>query len=99
MQTPLDELSNSVLDAIEARRYDEAEKLCRRLLSEYPDLMDGHERLAELRKQQGRFQEAVDHYNQALQIIEQNSEGFGEEALEYLKELRDEALAKIPSKH
>ena len=67
----LDDLSNSVVDAIEAGKYDQAEKLCQRLLSEYPNVFDGHQRLAMLREAQGRFQEAADHYTNVIDIDEQ----------------------------
>lgn len=90
----LDELSNSALDAIEARRYNRAEKLCRRLLREYPDVFDGHERLAMLREAQGRFREAVEHYEIVLQMMEEQRDYVDQEAIDYITELRDEALAR-----
>lgn len=90
----LDDLSNSVVDAIEARRYNQAEKLCRRLLREYPDVFDGHERLAMLREAQGRFHEAAEHYEIVLKMMEEQREYVDQEAIDYVTELRDEALAK-----
>lgn len=90
----LDDLSNSALDAIEARNYDRAEKLCQRLLDEYPGAFDGHERLAKLRKVQGRYQEAADHYTTVLEMMEKDTWGIDEETIQYITELRDDALAK-----
>jgi len=45
----LDELSNGALDAIEAKRYADAERLCEQVLREYPQMIDGHDRLGMLR--------------------------------------------------
>lgn len=93
-ESPLDRLSNSVMDAIEAGHYDEAEKLCQRLLREYPEVLDGHERLAILRKAQGRFKEAAHHYSKALEIIKKNPAETDQDTVRYITEQRDQALAK-----
>ena len=90
----LDALSNKVLDEIQAKRYDEAEKLCKQLISEYPDMIDGHERMAMLREAQGRFEEAANHYGEALSIMSRNSTSFGPEAVDYCKEQYKRLLAK-----
>jgi predicted TPR repeat methyltransferase len=90
----LDDLSNSVLDAIETRKYERAEQLCQRLLKEYPDVFDGHERLATLREAQGRFHEAADHYGAVLEMMMKNTWGIDEETIQYITERRDNALAK-----
>jgi tetratricopeptide (TPR) repeat protein len=90
----VDDLSNSAADAIDAGHYDEAEKLCQKLLQEYPDVFDGHERLAMLREAQGRFQEAADHYDKVLEMIRDNPQGTDADTVQYVTELRDEALAK-----
>lgn len=94
IETDLDALSNSVIDAIEARNFDEAEKRCQKLLLKYPEVIDGHERLATLREAQGRFQEAAEHYSKALEMIGRSPEEFGDETARYLTERRDQALAK-----
>jgi tetratricopeptide (TPR) repeat protein len=94
-ETPLDKLSNRALDAIEARQYVEAAKLCQRLLRRYPEALDGHERLAQLREAQGRFAEAVAHYDQMLAMIRQHAEGTDAETLHYVTELRDRARAQV----
>ena len=90
----LDDLSNSVVDAIEAGNYDQAEKLCQKLLNEYPDVFDGHERLAMLREAQGRFQEAADHYNKVLDMMQQNPDNIDQDTIRYITEQRDHALAQ-----
>ena len=89
----LDDLSNSVVDAIEEKKYDQAEKLCQKLLSEYPEVFDGHQRLAMLREAQGRFQEAADHYTKVIDMM--NKESIEEETIQYITEMRDQALAHV----
>jgi len=90
----LDDLSNSVVDAIDAGNYDQAEKLCQKLLSEYPEVFDGHERLAMLREAQGRFQEAVDHYKKVLEMMKHNPDNVDEDTIQYITERRDQAHAR-----
>ncbi|MBU0464815.1 MAG: hypothetical protein KKE12_14655, partial [Proteobacteria bacterium] len=46
--TELDQLSNSVMDLIKEDKLDEAEVVSKRLLSEYPDQIDGFERLGQV---------------------------------------------------
>jgi hypothetical protein len=48
-----------------------------------------------LRKVQGRFQEAAEHYAKALRMIAQTPKEFGSEAVRYITEQRDQALAKV----
>ena len=90
----LDDLSNSIVDAIEAKKYDQAEMLCQRLLNEYPEVFDGHERLAMLREAQGRFQEAAEHYEKVLEMMKKNPDNVDQETIQYITELRDQVLAQ-----
>lgn len=93
--TDLDALSNRALDAIEARKYDEAEKLCRQLLQEHPEVLDGNDRMGELREAQGRFEEAADHYSKVIEMVKCDTMGTDEETLKYCTEKRDRALAQM----
>lgn len=95
IETNLDRLSNSVQDAIEAHNYDEAEKICQRLLIEFPEVIDGHYRLAMLREAQGRYQEAVRYYLKTLDMIREKPEGFDQDSIEHITEKKDRALAKV----
>ena len=65
----LDDLSNSVLDLIQARRFDEALAACRRLLEEFPDVVDGLERSAMVHAALGDHGTAADFYRKALAFI------------------------------
>lgn len=93
-ESPLDKLGNRTADAIDAGDFDKAEKLCRRLLREYPTTFDGHQRLGELREAQGRFQEAAEEYAKVLEQIRANPDGADEETVRYVTENRQRALAK-----
>ena len=73
--TDLDKLSNSVVDLVRENKLDEAEKVCRRLLDEYPDQVDGISRLAYVYEARGERKMAVEHYLQAAQFAETH-EGF-----------------------
>lgn len=91
----LDDLSNSVVDAIQAKQYDQAQKLCQRLLREYPNVFDGHQRLAMLREAQRRFQEAADHYEKVLEMMKKNPHGIDQETVQYITQMRDQALTQV----
>ena len=91
-ESPLDKLSNRALDAIEAKHYVEAAKLCRRLLQRYPEALDGHERTAMLREAQGRFAEAVAHYDQMLAMLRDQPQGTDEDTVREITRMRDAAL-------
>jgi tetratricopeptide (TPR) repeat protein len=93
----LDDLSNAAVDAIEVKRFDEAEKLCESLLREYPDMIDGHDRLAMLREAQGRFQEAADQYAKVLAMVETDPIGCAPELVAEFRQRREEALARAKS--
>jgi len=61
--TELDQLSNSVVDLINENKLDEAEAVSRELLTEYPDQIDGFNRLAmvyEARGEKERRQSTIE---------------------------------------
>ncbi|HBL15976.1 MAG TPA: hypothetical protein DD417_04240 [Elusimicrobia bacterium] len=97
-ESPLDKLSNSVVDAIEAQDYDAAEKRCQRLLREYPDVFDGHQRLAMLRQAQGRFREAAEHYAKLLKMMKKNPRDLDPDMIGFFTAQREQALAKAREK-
>jgi len=93
-ESPIDQLGNSALDAIESGDYARAETLCARLLAEYPDQIDGHVRSAMLRQAQGRYAEAADHYARALDVVKAAPEGFDDAVIQEIEGMRQEALQK-----
>lgn len=90
----LDDWSNGVMDAIEAERHDEAERLCEDLLKHYPDQIDGHERLASVREAQGRWEEAVAAYDRSLAHIDRYPAGFDQGSIDSIRERRERAREK-----
>ena len=66
----LDQLSNGALDLIRAGRLDEAERMCQELLSEYPDMFDGHMRLGHLHRVRGDAKKAAEHLRLAAAIAQ-----------------------------
>lgn len=66
---PLDELSNSVVDLVEARRFDEAIAACKRLLEEFPEVVDGLERSGMVHAAMGEHALAADFYRRALEFV------------------------------
>jgi hypothetical protein len=58
----LDQLSNGALDLIHAGRLEEAEHMCQLLLTEFPDVFDGHMRLGQLHRVRGNAKQAAEHF-------------------------------------
>jgi len=78
----LDEMSNSVVDLINAGRLNEAEARCQELKQKYPMLIDWRERFAAVYEAKGELQKALDHYRLAKEFAETN-EGFDTEGIDY----------------
>lgn len=67
--TELDDLSNSVLDLIDDRRFDAALVACQRLLEEFPDVHDGLDRSAMVHAAMGSHALAADFYRRLHQFV------------------------------
>lgn len=70
----LDKLSNDTVDLIRARKFDEAERACHRLLEDFPDLPDGHIRLGQLFRALGEPKLAAKHLRLAAAVSRANHE-------------------------
>ena len=57
----LDQMSNDAVDLIRAGKLDEAERMCHRLLDDFPDLPDGNIRLGQLFRARGQPKQAAQH--------------------------------------
>ena len=68
----LDELSNSIVDLIQAGELDEAERRCGELRDRYPEVVDWMMRLAAVHEARGNCKEAASHYRQAADFAEQD---------------------------
>ncbi len=79
--TDLDQLSNSVVDLIKQKNLDEAEAVSRRLLSEYPDQVDGFDRLAMVYEARGDRKQAAQYYRKAADFAKSSS-GFEKKSID-----------------
>ena len=97
----LDELSNSVVDLINRNRLDEAEKACGRLLAEFPDCVDGIERLVAVHKARGNFLRAADYARQTVAFMREHEEDFDPELIKNFetqeRDLRQRAAEPSPA--
>ena len=84
----LDSDSNSVVDLANNGFLDKAEKAARKLLIDYPEVIDGLERLAMVYEKKGDRANAIEMYQKALDftLTEQDFENFDEEGREYYRE-------------
>jgi len=80
--TELDQLSNSVLDLIKENKLDEAEDISRKLLDEYPDQVDGLNRLAMVYEARGKKRKAAEYYRKAANFAKSN-EGFDRKIIKW----------------
>jgi tetratricopeptide (TPR) repeat protein len=87
--TELDKLSNSVMDLIKKNRLDEAEAVSRRLLSEYPDQIDGLERLAQVHEARGENRKAVEYYRKAADFAK-SMPGFDQQSVNMYLDFADQ---------
>jgi len=86
--TELDQLSNSVMDLIKQNKLDEAEAVSRQLLNEYPDQIDGFERLGQVYEARGENQTAADYYQKAADFAK-TMPGFDQQSVEnYLSKVK-----------
>jgi len=80
--TELDQLSNSVVDLIKENKLDEAEDVSRKLLAEYPDQVDGFNRLAMVYEARGEKRKAAEYYRKAANFAKSN-EGFDRKMIKW----------------
>lgn len=78
----LDDLSNSVLDLIDDRKFDEAESVCKELKKRYPDQVDGIERMAMVYEARGENQKAAEYFLKAAEFMRSNP-GFDQEGIDW----------------
>lgn len=82
--TDLDDLSNQIPELIRLKKYDEAEEVCRKLLQDYPEQIDGLHRSAELFEAMGDYDKAATFYNLTAEFAEQ-ADGFEQKAVEHFR--------------
>jgi tetratricopeptide (TPR) repeat protein len=92
----LEEISNRVIDLIDAGQLDEAERLATTLLNDYPQVVDGHERLAIVAEARGDLANAVHLYQRALEFT-MIHDGFEEEGRDYYRDKISDLSEKLRS--
>lgn len=87
----LDNLSNSVLDLIRERRFDDALAACDRLLQEFPDVQDGFERSALVHAAMGNHALAADFMRRAVDFVTDpvRREYYDDEAIQWYRDRLD----------
>jgi len=93
----LDELSNSVLDLVRTRRFDEAFAACNQLLQEFPDVVDGFERSGMVHAKMGNHALAADFYRKALDFVTHPSRRDDYDDIDFYREQveKEERLAGL----
>jgi tetratricopeptide (TPR) repeat protein len=80
--TELDQLSNSVVDLIAQNKLDQAEAVSRKLLVDYPDQIDGLDRLAQVYEARDEKEKAVEYYRKAVNFA-RSMPGFDQESIDW----------------
>ncbi len=88
----LNDLSNSVVDLIKEKKFDEAEMVCHELSKKYPDQVDGIERLAMVYEARGEKEKAAEYYLKTYEFMRSNP-GFDEELIQWMKDKADKLKA------
>jgi predicted Zn-dependent protease len=92
----LDQMSNGVVDLLHAGKFDEAERMCHRLLDQFPDLPDGHMRLSQLLRARGEPTRAAQHLRLAAAVARVGVADDDDDLLELPRSLESEADSLDP---
>lgn len=84
-ESDIDSLSNSVEDLIESKNFDKAKEVCKKLLEEFPDQVDGYERFASVYENEGNTLEAIKYYHKTIDFMRKNP-GFDEDGIRWYLE-------------
>ncbi len=74
------ELSNSINDLLEKRDFKKARAVCRQLLNEYPEQIEGVSRFAQVYEAMGEKVKAAEYYRKSAEFAATN-EGFDQDAV------------------
>jgi len=73
-------LSNSINDLLEKRDFKKARAVCRQLLNEYPEQIEGISRFAQVYEAMGERVKAAEYYRKSAEFAATN-EGFDQDAV------------------
>ena len=90
----LDNASNAVLDLVQAGKLEQAEQAARALLERFPEVPDGHERLAMVYEARGEGGQAAECYRKVIEMVRARPGEFDPEYERYLLEKLDRAAAE-----
>ncbi len=92
--TDLDLLSNSVVDLIKKKKFEKAETIGYRLLKEYPDQIDGFDRLGMVFEARGNKEKAAEFYLKASEFAKQN-DGFDPQTADWFLQKAEQLGEKV----
>ena len=82
------ELSNSINDLLEKRDFKKARAVCRQLLNEYPEQIEGISRFAQVYEAMGEKVKAAEYYRKSAEFAA-TDEGFDQDAVDmYLEDAK-----------
>ena len=81
----LDDASNRVIDLLEAERLEEAEQAAQDLLTRYPYVHDGFERIAMVAAARGDRPRAAEYYGKAADFVHAHADWYDPEEETYLR--------------
>jgi uncharacterized protein YchJ len=85
----LDAASNAVVQFVAAGKLDEAEAAAHDLLTRFPDVHDGWDRLGMVHEARGNSRQAADCYRKVIDFIRQHPDRYGAGMLEQFTKLAD----------
>ena len=94
--TDLDQLSNKVPALIKQGKIDEAEDVCKTLIEQFPEQIDGFHRYAEVYEAKGDKLKAAEYYRRTAEFAKK-ADGFEEEAVNFFLKEADRLAGDVTS--
>jgi len=94
--TDLDQLSNKVPVLIKQGRFDEAADVCKSLMKQFPEQIDGIHRYAEVYEAKGDKLKAAVYYRKTAEFA-RKADGFGEQSVNFFLKEADRLTGDVDS--
>jgi tetratricopeptide (TPR) repeat protein len=91
----LDDASIRVVGLVHEGKLDEAEHAARELLTRYPDVHDGFERLAMVYEARRDRTQAAEYYRKALAFMQENADNYDPEGIDWMRK-KAESMEQNP---
>ena len=88
-ESDLEDVSGAVVHSLRAGKLVEAEAAARDLLARFPDVHDGHDRLAMVYEARGDRKRAAFHYRQIVELVHQQPDVYDPEFADGFQKLAD----------